>query len=101
MVRQRGRRRQVVERGPDGGDLAGGDLGGGGGGGSGGGVQIVGFAVGVIGEGGAGVLEGHGVGGVGGGQGVAGRDGGFHLLLALLASGEKFLVLDLGLGASH
>lgn len=74
VVRQGRGRGEIVERGLDGGgDWDGGELGGGGGGGrggeggGGGGVEIVGFAVGVIGERGAGVLEGHGVEGVGGG----------------------------------
>lgn len=48
----------------------------------------MGFGVGVVVEGGAGVAEGDGVGGVGGGEGVAGGEGFLHELLAILASGH-------------
>lgn len=91
----RGRGREVVvrglgrDRGMGGGGWAGGGEGGGGGG------DNVDFAVGVIAEGCAGVLERHGVGEVSGGEGVAGGDGFFHEHLAVLASVDRFFVLDL------
>ena len=61
----------------------------------------VGLAVGVVAEGGAGVLEGDGVPRVAGGEGVAGRDGVLHECLAFLASCHRFLVVYLRLRATH
>lgn len=57
--------------------------------------------MGEVAKGGAGVLEAGGVGGVGGGEGVAGGHGVLHEALPLLASRHRFLVLDLGLIATH
>ena len=62
---------------------------------------VEGLAVGVVAEGGAGVLEGHGVGGVGGGEGVARRHRRLHVQLALLAARHRLLVLDLRLRTTH
>jgi len=64
-------------------------------------LRVLNLARGEVAEGGAGVLEAGGVGGVGGGEGVAGGDGVLHEALALLASRHCFLVLDLGLVATH
>lgn len=92
----RGRRREggVVVRVGDGG----GREGGGGCGGSGGGGD---FAVGVVAQGGAGVLQRHGVGGVRRREGVPRRHGFLHQLLPFLASQDGFFVLDLRVGAAH
>jgi len=64
-------------------------------------LRVLNLALGKVPEGGAGVLEAGGVGGVCGGEGVAGGDGVLHEALALLASRHRFLVLDLGLVATH
>lgn len=56
---------------------------------------VLDLALGVVAEGGAGVLEVHGIEGVGRREGVAGRDRLLHELLPLFASRHRLLVLDL------
>lgn len=64
-------------------------------------LRIVNLAESEVTEGGAGVFEGGGVGGVCGGEGVASGNSFLHVTLAFFASRHRFLVLDLGLVATH
>ena len=65
------------------------------------GVRILDFAVGVVAEGGAGVLQGHGVGRVRRREGVTGHHGVLHVLPPLLAAHHSLFVLDLRVRTSH
>lgn len=64
-------------------------------------MEVVGLAVGVVTEGGAGVLEGEGVAGMACGEGVPSDDGIFHEVFAVLAARHGFLVVYSGLCATH
>lgn len=61
----------------------------------------MGLAVGIVAEGGAGVLERDGVARMSGGEGVASHDGVLHQVLAFLTARHGFLIVYSGLCATH